>query len=224
LVLSASAKKTCQALILDRHKVKNDIIFHALTPDEGRLSAVARFARNSKKRQGSHLETFSLVELCHRPSAGGGLSRVDHATVIESFPILKRDLIRMAMAHVMAEIILGFTRDAAPDPALYILTLRAFSTLNDRSRRPEESLLVLFELRALQYAGFLAPVAQLFGEEHAATAHLERWLQGEWSPMTPELARTCSTRLEAVIEEQLGRALRARPFLDESLDWRQAQD
>ena len=212
-------RQVTQALILDRHKVNNDIIIHALAPGQGRFSAVARHARRSRKRFGGHLESLSLVELTYRMRPDWELARLDEAKLVGAFSVLKADLLRVALASVMAEVVLGFTRLGATDDELYGLTLRAFQTLDDPQRDMDESLLALFELRVLQFSGFLPPLAELFGAENAALEHCERWLEGLWRPMDWELAEATSRRFEAIIEEHLGRPLRARALLDEALAW-----
>ncbi len=212
-------KQTAQALILDRHKVNNDIIIHALTEHHGRLGAAARHARTSKKRFRGHLESLTLVEITFRNRNDWDLARLDDARIIHAFPILKGDLLRMAMASVMAEIILGFTQAGLVDPELFHLTTKAYRTLDDIDRNMDESLLVLFELRTLMVSGFLPPLEDVFGKEHPATAQCNLWLQGTWQPMDANLAQQSAERLERIIEEHLGRPLRSRELLNEALGW-----
>lgn len=208
-----------QALILDRHKVNNDVIVHALVPGQGRFSAVARHARKSRKRFGGHLESLSLAELTYRMRPDWDLARLDEAKLLHPFPVLKADLLRVALASVMAEIVLGFTRAAAADDELYALTLRALQALDDPQRDMGESLVALFELRVLQFSGFLPPLEDIFGPENPATEHCQLWLDGTWRPMDATLAQTTAKRFESLIEEHLGRPLRSRALLNEALAW-----
>ena len=212
-------KQTTEALILDRHKVNNDIIIHALTEHHGRLSAAARHARKTKKKFRGHLDSLTMVEITFRLRNDWDLARLDDARVIDAFPILKGDLLRMAMASVMAEIVLGFTQAGLVDPELFHLTSKAYKTLDDPERQMNESLLVLFELRTLMISGFLPPLEDVFGKDHPATLHCYRWIQGTWQPMEPSLAQQSAARLERIIEEHLGRPLRSRALLDEALGW-----
>ena len=212
-------KQTTLALILDRHKVNSDVIVHAITEEYGRLSAAARHARRAKKRFRGHLESLTLVELTFRHRPDWDLSRLDDARVVKAFPILKGDLLRLAMASVMAEIVLGFTQHGLVEPEVYHLTCRAYDTLDDPGRSINESLLVLFELRTLLLSGFLPSLDEVFGNEHPATAHCQAWLNGTWKPMDPKLAQQSAARLERIIEDHLGRPLRSRALLDEALGW-----
>lgn len=212
-------KQTTQALILDRHKVNNDIIVNTVTAEQGRLSAVARHARNAKKRFRGHLETLTLVEITYRHRPDWDLARLDDVRAIHTFPIIKGDLLRLSMATVMAEIILAFTRDGLVELELYYLTLKAFKSLDTPERRVDESFLVLFELRALMLAGFLPPLEQVFGDDDPATTQCKEWLAGTWRPMEQSLAQRASTRLERIIQEQIGRPLKSRGLLDEALGW-----
>ena len=212
-------KETTHALILDRHKVNNDVIIHALTEHHGRLSAAARHARRAKKRFRGHLESLTLVEVTFRQRPDWDLARLDDARVIHAFPILKGDLLRVAMASVMAEIVLGFTQQGLVEPELFHLTHKAYKTLDDPSRTMDESLLVLFELRTLLLSGFLPSLEDVFGPENPATKHCYQWLNGTWQPMNRELAQRSAIRLERLIEEHLGRPLRSRALLDEALGW-----
>ena len=208
-----------QALILDRHKVNNDVIVHALTEHHGRVSAVARHARKSKKRFRGHLEALTLVELSFKSRADWDLARIDDVKINTAFPILKGDLLRVSMASVMAEISLGFSQAELVDIDLFQLTTRAFQTLDKPHQVVEESLLVLFELRLLILSGFLPSVDRVFGASHPATEHCQLWLGGTWRPMPPDLAQQSAARLERIVEEQLGRPLRSRSLLNEALGW-----
>ena len=212
-------KQTTHALILDRHKVNNDVIIHSLTEHHGRLSAAARHARKTKKKFRGHLDSLTMVEITFRMRNDWDLARLDDARVIDAFAILKSDLLRVSMASVMAEIVLGFTQAGLVDPELFHLTSKAYKTLDDPERQIDESLLVLFELRTLMLSGFLPPLEDVFGKDHPATIQCYRWLQGTWQPMEPNLAQQSAARLEIIIEEHLGRPLRSRALLDEALGW-----
>jgi DNA repair protein RecO (recombination protein O) len=81
-----------------------DRIIDFLTRDHGRLSAVARGARRSRKRYGGRLEKFVCVELQVLERAPGALARIEDVRVKEFCPGLSDELDRFSMAEAWLEL------------------------------------------------------------------------------------------------------------------------
>ncbi len=83
---------------------ETDLIVEFVTRNQGRLSAVAKGARNSRKRYGGRLAKFVCVDLQAHQKPSATLARVDDVQIIESFPGLSEDLDRLAMAEAVMEL------------------------------------------------------------------------------------------------------------------------
>lgn len=83
---------------------ESDRIVEFLTRSHGRLSAVARGARKSRKRFGGRLEKFVCVDLHAVERHPGTLARLEEVVVKEHFPGLTGDLESIAMAEVVLEL------------------------------------------------------------------------------------------------------------------------
>jgi DNA repair protein RecO (recombination protein O) len=81
-----------------------DKIIEFLTRSHGRISAVARGARKSRKRFGGRLEKFVCVDLYAVERHPGTLARLEEVRVKENFAGLTGDLERIAMAEVLLEL------------------------------------------------------------------------------------------------------------------------
>jgi DNA repair protein RecO (recombination protein O) len=77
---------TTEALLLrSTDKGEDDRAVVLLTPEQGRLTALAKHARGSKRRFGAALQPFCLFEAALRPR-GGGLAFLESVTALE-FPL-----------------------------------------------------------------------------------------------------------------------------------------
>jgi recombinational DNA repair protein (RecF pathway) len=203
------------ALILSRVNVKQDRIITVLSRDDGRFSAVARRARQIRKKNGLHVEPLSLCELTYQLRDDRELVRLTEAVSIESFCGIKQDLVRTVMATVMAEILLQFTVDRAPNGALFDLGCKAWGLLNNLEKEVDPSHLLLFELRVLQISGCLPPLETFLGDLPGTLDVLNAWLVGKWLRLDPHAVDRAMTRVERQLQEVTGKALKSRPFLNE---------
>ena len=203
------------ALILSRVNVKQDRIITVLSREDGRFSAVARRARQTRKKNGLQVEPLSLCELTYQLRDDRELVRLTEAVSIESFRGIKQDLVRTAMAMVMAEILLQFTVDLDPNRALFELGVKAWTLLNDLEEAVSPAHLLLFELRVLQISGCLPPLEAFLGDLPQALEVLDTWLRGRWIPLEPSLVESAMTRVERLLEETTGKALKSRAFLND---------
>ncbi len=131
-----------------------DRVATLLTRDAGRVAALARGARRSRKRFGGALELFGAGEavLVEKRGELWGLESFDAR---RGFPHLALDVAKVAHAAYACELVRELAPDHAPEPRLYALTVEMLGLLDGGEARAE--LLRAFELRVLDEVG-LAPV------------------------------------------------------------------
>jgi DNA repair protein RecO (recombination protein O) len=123
-----------------------------LTPDRGRLTGVAKHARKSRKRFAHCLEPLSRVTLFLSERPRGDLEFLEKGEATRSFPSLRRDLVRLGAAALLAEL----AGDLASPPeatAGVFATLETALTFLDEGA-PPESLLPGFLLHLLGLGGY----------------------------------------------------------------------
>lgn len=97
-------QKRSQALVLAvRDFSEADCLVTFLTPAAGRVTAVAKHARKSKRRFMNCLEPFSLVEFLYTEKPQQELARLESGELLEAFRGLRRSLLPLACAAVLTE-------------------------------------------------------------------------------------------------------------------------
>lgn len=131
-----------------------DRIVTLFTHDLGKVSAVARGARGSRRRFSGALEPYAVVRV-ELELPRGELYTLKRADITRAFPAILTDLARMDVAGGA----LALVRDAhAPhvrDGELFVATLQ-YLTVVDHEGDPQRSLLLAFALRVLSLSG-MAP-------------------------------------------------------------------
>lgn len=90
-----------------------DLILTCLTENNEKISFFASKARRSQKRFGGALDYFQLVDLIYQPKKNNSLIRLDEALLVESFPKIREDFLRMTIASVVCEMVLVFTPEGS---------------------------------------------------------------------------------------------------------------
>ncbi|MGQ9920514.1 MAG: DNA repair protein RecO [Desulfobacca sp.] len=80
-----------------------DCLVAFLTPTAGRVTAVAKHARKSKRRFMNCLEPFSLVEFIYTEKPQRELARLERGELLEGFRGLRRSLLPLATAAILTE-------------------------------------------------------------------------------------------------------------------------
>lgn len=132
-----------------------DLIVTLFTRAYGKISAIARSARKSKKRFGAALSilTLSRVELRRRPSAE--MWTLTSAETLRSFAGLAVDLAGFAHASYGIELVRELTAAEQVEEQVLDLLVELFATLEEKGALV--SVLRAFELHLLALIG-LAPV------------------------------------------------------------------
>jgi DNA repair protein RecO (recombination protein O) len=131
---------------------ESDRIVHLYTEALGRVSAIAKGARRSRRRFPGTLEILTVIEvqLVDRPRAG--LARLDGTSLIRSFEPLVSDLGRYAIACELVEILARFTGEREASPDLFHFAVGVLDVLG--SERPDRFLGLLVLIKTLARLGY----------------------------------------------------------------------
>ncbi|MCA9516633.1 MAG: DNA repair protein RecO [Myxococcales bacterium] len=207
-----------QALVLSSADAQSHRIVRLLTADDRVVAAIAREARRGPKRFGARVQPLSLSHVTYALRPSDDLAKLGDAALEEPFPTVKGDLVRLALATTMADVVLTTVPDFAREEGLFELLLRAWRFLDRGDARPVEETLLLFELRFLVLSGLLAPdELELPNVPNGARDVVAGWLAGQWRPLADADRPLVAAALEGLLVAATGRALKSRPFLDEVL-------
>lgn len=157
-----------QALVIDsRDHAEADLIITFLTPDQGRLSAIAKSAKKSKKRFVNKLELFSFLHIQYRASQHRSLTFLSEAHLHTPFLTLRQEPRFYAAGSVIREFLLAGVREGTPDELLFRLTLWALHRLN--CKEDPATTIILFLIRYYDSMGY-RPDLQQCGNCDASSA------------------------------------------------------
>lgn len=135
-----------------------DKIVTFFTLEEGKLRAVARSARRSRRRFGSSLELWSRVSLTLFEKEGMDLARIDGCDLLESAYRLQEDLETSYLLAYVAEVTDLFARERQSEPHFFRLLLSVLGAL--RSGLPRPLAARYFEIWTLKLHGLLPDLAR----------------------------------------------------------------
>ena len=149
-----------------------DRVLTLLTRELGLVSAMARSARNSKRRFAGALEGFSVIHVELAPSRGA-LSRLLAARVTRAFPTLLTNLAALEAAGALLRLARPLVPERVPEPELFDGLVEALEQL-DQGAAPRP-LQVCSQARMLAQTGFapmLTACVSCGREPHAGQATL----------------------------------------------------
>jgi len=129
-----------------------DLIVTFYTFDRGKVTAIAKAAKKSKKRFAGILELFSLLNIAYTSSRGGSLPVLQEASLISSYYKIRVDIKKTAYASYWAELINSWAEDNEKNAQLFILFKKLLFEL-DLGRVSDETLSIVFQIRFLKLAG-----------------------------------------------------------------------
>lgn len=129
-----------------------DVIVTLFCQDVGRLSAIAKGAKKSRKRFVNKLELFSFLHITYQQKANRSLAFLIEADLHTGFLQLRHDLQLYSIASVIREFLLQGIRENEPDPAIFRLSLWALHNL-DRQQHPL-TVLCMFLIRFYAHLGY----------------------------------------------------------------------
>lgn len=140
------------AIILRRIEYGDyDYILTFMTPSHGKISAIAKNAKKSVKRFSGVLELFYSLDIVVRE--GRKLSFLEEASIEESFPGIRSDIIKTAYASFWNEVIVQWLEEGVLQKQVYDLLEYALTELDLGNRSPEE-ISIIFQMKFLDIVGF----------------------------------------------------------------------
>ena len=160
-----------------------DRLLTLLTPDRGKLRAIAKGVRKPTSRKGGHVELFTHSALML--AQGKTFDVVTQADTVDSFIDLRGNLDRVGYAYYIGELIDRFAEEGTESRTLFDLLLNTLKHLGEPSTQPD-LLARFFELRLLDLAGYrpqlyncthcgnpVEPVENYFSAEAGGVLHPE---------------------------------------------------
>lgn len=132
-----------------------DRVVTLYTRTHGKVSAMARAARKSRRRFGASLALFVVGEATLRERRGAELMTLERFDALLDFSALGGDLVRLAHASYATELVHRLTVPRHADAALFELLVEAYRAI--AAAPPSADLLRAFELRLMGELG-LRPV------------------------------------------------------------------
>lgn len=158
-----------QAIVLRRVEFgEADLILTLLTPQHGKISAIARAARRPGTRASGHVELYSLSDMLL--GYGANLYIVTQVDLLDPFLAIGNDLERMVYASHFVELVDRFTVDDQENRLTFDLLVRGLGWLCD----PTTDLRLAaryFEFRLLTIMGYAPSVFECVISGEALEAH-----------------------------------------------------
>lgn len=131
-----------------------DLILTFFSLNHGKVSVIAKSAKNSRKRFGGVLELFSLLEI---NTLGGGAKKalpyLNEAKIVNPFAALRGDFRKTAYAAYWCDLIYHFAEADEPMPEVFRLLCFSLEALC-REAHTAEFLSVVFQSKLAQLFGF----------------------------------------------------------------------
>ncbi len=141
----------CEAIILRRTDFgEADRLLTLYSRERGKIRALAKGARKPQTRKTGHVELFMRTSFLI--AQGRNIDIITQAELIEAYPGLRDDLIRMTYAAYCAELLDSLTPDEDPDNRKYALLANALSWLGEGTDL--RLLARYYELHLLSLAGY----------------------------------------------------------------------
>lgn len=136
-------------------------IIEIFTKEKGKLTAVARNAREFKKMKGNISEPFcrlnaNLVE-------GKKFYYLNQSSIIESYQGIREDIDRMFIAAYISEITCSALEDEQENEKLYELLNKTFRLMSEKEINPVK-LMFSYQIKFLSFIGF-KPFLKLYDSE-----------------------------------------------------------
>ncbi len=194
---------------------ESDRIVHLLTPETGRLTAIAKGARRSVKRFPGTLDLFNHLRVSvSRRRGGRAMAFLERAVLISPFLELRAVPTRYALASYLLELMDRMAPEggAGPDTQrLFSFALSSLSALEGMA--PDLRIRLLFELRALDALG-LRPELR-----HCVRCGAEPGVRaGFYVADGGVVCSSCTVRLEGVLPVHLGTLRVLQQALDYDVD------
>ncbi len=132
---------------------ESDQIARLFLRETGLLSAIAKGAKKSRHRFPHHLEPFRIYSFNLSKKPSHDLYWIQTADQVTSFEEIMKDIRKIALGHLMMELVLKGVREGSPQRDLYTLLISLFKYLD-----ASQDILGLWfysEIHILRLLGFL---------------------------------------------------------------------
>jgi len=130
---------------------ESDKIVTFYTQHFGKLKAIAKGAKRSKKRFVNKLEFFSLLDITIIPGRLSTLGLIDNASLLNPFPSLRENYHRYTAAMLVCELMDHWTRENDSDDPLFQLLCWCLHELSGSSSIAE--IVIFFQIKMLDILG-----------------------------------------------------------------------
>ncbi len=155
-----------RAIVLSsRDMGESDLLVTLCAPD-GKIKAVAKGAKRSRKRFLNALEPFTLINAILVPSRSSGLFRIDAAQIEKNLPSLRTDIRMYAFASLCCELVQMWTVEGDPQARIFNLLVWLLDMLS-QDMAPQK-ITLFFKTRLLSLAGYAPDWARCAGYRQTA--------------------------------------------------------
>lgn len=143
-----------EAIILKQQNFSEaDRFVTIFSKHKGKLKLIAKGVRKLTSRKKGHLELFTQVKL--QVAKTKTIDIITEAETINNFTNLRKNLNRVRIAYLLAELIDQLTAEEQEHKQVYQLFLNSLTTLNSQSA--PKSFITNFEKQLLEILGFGLP-------------------------------------------------------------------
>lgn len=185
---------------------ESDRIVHFLTRDRGRLTAIAKGARRSRRRFPGTLDVFNRLEIEGRLRPRASMAFLEQARLLDAFLGIRADAVRYALASFLIEMLDRLAPEGlrgAEAERLYAFAVESLALIG--SVRPDATLRVLLELRALDALGLRPEFGRCVRCGRVPGSHVDA--SHGVSFFVPDggiVCAACGKSLEGLVQTQLG--------------------
>ncbi|MEA3354871.1 MAG: DNA repair protein RecO, partial [Patescibacteria group bacterium] len=121
-----------QTIVLKRINFSEaDRLITVFSKNNGKVVLIAKGVRKLTSRKKGHLELFTHVKFQVAKTKGLGI--ITEAETINNFPNLRKNLNRVRIAYLLAELIDRMTAEWQEQEEVFDLLLKSFHTLNSKT-------------------------------------------------------------------------------------------
>ena len=152
----------------------HDYIISFLTEAQGKISVIAKNAKQSVRRFSGALDLFSVNHIqCTYPKRNkDALTILSQADLENGFPNIRYDVFKTAYASFWVELVHSWLEEDRPQPELYALLRFTLDALH-KGTIDKEVLSLLFQIRFMVISGF-SPNIEFCGQCKTAVDQIEQ--------------------------------------------------
>jgi len=185
---------------------ESDRIVHFLTRDRGRLTAIAKGARRSKRRFPGTLDVFNRLQIEGKLKPRASMAFLEQAKLVDPFLGIRSDPARYALASFLVEMLDRMSPEGLSGgeaERLFDFAVESLALIAEV--RPDATLRVLLELRALDALGLRPEFGRCVRCGRAPGREVDA--KHRVSFFVPDggiVCTACGLRLEGLVPTQLG--------------------